>query len=207
QLLEEAYRRYGAAGGMPRPPRFMLLEDHEPSDPEADGGIVPRNGLAFPVICKPVEACGTRGSHAMVVVLDRAGMTAITPPVVVQECRSHGAKLFKVCVIGDEVRVHERPSLPDLPPGLTGSFAFNSQKPYPTVEEVEAASAATRARSARRQGQPPTAGNGTTPGNNGDTSNPASSSEEVPGQVRQANGERSGNGSKPPLPQPKRLRD
>lgn len=32
----------------------------------------------------------------MVVVLDQAGMSALTPPVVVQECRSHGAKLFKV---------------------------------------------------------------------------------------------------------------
>lgn len=47
--------------------------------------------------------------------------------------------LLKVCVIGDEVRVHERPSLPDLPPGLTGSFAFDSQKPYPTLEEVSLA--------------------------------------------------------------------
>ncbi|CAM9320701.1 unnamed protein product [Ectocarpus sp. 8 AP-2014] len=192
---------------MPRPPRFMVLEDHEPSDPGTDGGIAPRNGLAFPVICKPVEACGTRGSHTMVVVLDQAGMSALTPPVVVQECRSHGAKIFKVCVIGDEVRVHERPSLPDLPPGLTGSFAFDSQKPYPTLEEVKAASAATRARSGRLQGQPPTAGNGTTPGHNGDPSSSASSAEEVPGQLRQANAERSGSISKPPLPQPKALRD
>lgn len=32
----------------------------------------------------------------MVVVLDQAGMTALPPPVVVQECRNHGAKLFKV---------------------------------------------------------------------------------------------------------------
>ena len=39
---------------------------------------------------------GTRGSHAMVVVLDEAGMVALKPPVVVQECRNHGAKLFKV---------------------------------------------------------------------------------------------------------------
>ncbi|CBN77609.1 conserved unknown protein [Ectocarpus siliculosus] len=207
KLLEDAYRRHGAAGGMPRPPRFMVLEDHEPSGPGADGGIVPRNGLAFPVICKPVEACGTRGSHTMVVVLDQAGVSALTPPVVVQECRSHGAKLFKVCVIGDEVRVHERPSLPDLPPGLTGSFAFDSQKPYPALEEVKAASAATRARSGRLQGQPPTAGNGTTPGHNGDPSRSASSAEEVPGQLRQANGERSGKSSKPPLPRPKALRD
>ena len=39
---------------------------------------------------------GTRGSHAMVIVLDEAGMVALKPPVVVQECRNHGAKLFKV---------------------------------------------------------------------------------------------------------------
>lgn len=42
----------------------------------------------------------------------------------------------QVCVVGDDIRVCERPSLPDLPPGLTGSFAFDSQKPYPTLAEV-----------------------------------------------------------------------
>ncbi|CAM9580649.1 unnamed protein product [Ectocarpus fasciculatus] len=208
KLLEEAYRRHGAAGGMPRPPRFMVLGDHEPSDPGTDDGMVPRSGLAFPVICKPVQACGTRGSHTMVVVLDQAGMSSLTPPVVVQECRNHGAKLFKVCVLGDEVRVHERPSLPDLPQGLTGSFAFDSQKPYPTLEEASLAeSAAARARSGRLQGQSPTAGNRATTGPNGDPSTPASSSEEVPEQRRQANGERSGKSSKAPLPQLKGVRD
>lgn len=38
--------------------------------------------------------------------------------------------------MGDDVRVHERPSLPDLPPGLKGSFSFDSQRPYPTLAEV-----------------------------------------------------------------------
>ncbi|CAM9823048.1 unnamed protein product [Pylaiella littoralis] len=141
EVLEEAYRRHGAEGGMPRPPRFVVLEKHESANPGTPG-VVPRNDLAFPVICKSVEACGTRGSHAMVVVLDEAGMLALTPPIVVQECRNHGAKIFKVCVVGDEVRVHERPSLPDLPQGLVGSFSFDSQKPYPTLDEVQAASAA-----------------------------------------------------------------
>lgn len=42
----------------------------------------------------------------------------------------------QVCVVGGDVRVHERPSLPDLPAGLVGSFAFDSQKPYPTLAEV-----------------------------------------------------------------------
>lgn len=54
---------------MPRPPRFTVLLRHEKDENAADnaelsadaagtGGIVPRSGLAFPVICKPVEACG-----------------------------------------------------------------------------------------------------------------------------------------------------
>ncbi|CAM9718113.1 unnamed protein product [Scytosiphon promiscuus] len=120
---------------MPRSPRFVVLEKPDSPIPGTPG-IVARSGLAFPVICKPVEACGTRGSHTMVVVLDQAGMAALTPPVVVQEYRNHGARLFKVCVVGDEVRVLARTSLPDLPPGLGGSFAFDSQKPYPTLSEV-----------------------------------------------------------------------
>lgn len=41
-------------------------------------------------------ATGSRGSHTMVVVLDPGGMTAVTAPTVVQECRNHGGKLFKV---------------------------------------------------------------------------------------------------------------
>lgn len=51
----------------------------------------------------------------------------------------------QVCVVGDDVRVHERPSLPDLPSGLMGSFAFDSQKPYPTLEEVRVGFAGGRA--------------------------------------------------------------
>lgn len=57
QLLKEAYRRHGAEGGMPRPPRFVVLEERESANPGTPA-IVPRNELAFPVICKPIEACG-----------------------------------------------------------------------------------------------------------------------------------------------------
>lgn len=42
---------------MPRPPRFVVLEKHESANPGTPG-VVPRNDLAFPVICKSVEACG-----------------------------------------------------------------------------------------------------------------------------------------------------
>lgn len=144
ELLTEAYQKHGAAGGMPRPPRFTVVHNIE-TQPEGASEVIPGSGLAFPVICKPVEACGIRGSHTMVVVLDQSGLSALTVPVVVQECTNHGAKLFKICVVGDDIRVCERPSLPDLPPGLTGSFAFDSQKPYPTLAEVEAGSEAAAA--------------------------------------------------------------
>ena len=43
---------------------------------------------------------------------------------------------LQVCVVGEEVRVHERLSLPDLSPELVGSFTFDSQKAYPTLAEV-----------------------------------------------------------------------
>lgn len=42
---------------MPRPPRFFVLEKLESLD-HGTPGCVARNGLVFPVICKPVEACG-----------------------------------------------------------------------------------------------------------------------------------------------------
>lgn len=51
---------------MPRPPSFTVLTEkgvkgeHESSvnSPGMVSGIVPDSGLSFPVICKPVEACG-----------------------------------------------------------------------------------------------------------------------------------------------------
>lgn len=59
---------HGSEGGMPRPPRFTVLHNNDKNaeDPEdsslgpGTGRIVPgdRSELAFPVICKPVEACG-----------------------------------------------------------------------------------------------------------------------------------------------------
>jgi inositol-1,3,4-trisphosphate 5/6-kinase / inositol-tetrakisphosphate 1-kinase len=54
---------------------------------------------------------------------------------VVQEYCNHDARLFKVCVVGDAVHMHERASLPNLCSGLYGSLAFDSQKPYPTAED------------------------------------------------------------------------
>jgi Inositol 1,3,4-trisphosphate 5/6-kinase ATP-grasp domain len=52
-----------------------------------------------------------------------------------QEYCNHDARLFKVCVVGDAVHMHERASLPNLCSGLHGSLTFDSQKPYPTAAD------------------------------------------------------------------------
>lgn len=57
KVLTEAYRRHGKAGGMPRPPRFVVVQENEALQ-TGTNGIVPTTGIAFPVICKPIEACG-----------------------------------------------------------------------------------------------------------------------------------------------------
>lgn len=70
KLLTEAYRKHGAAGGMPRPPRYLVLAKETwvvESEQGAGGGRVwagsvsgKDDALKFPVICKPVNACGKR---------------------------------------------------------------------------------------------------------------------------------------------------
>ncbi|KAG5183460.1 inositol 1, 3, 4-trisphosphate 5/6-kinase-domain-containing protein [Tribonema minus] len=245
EVLRAAHARNGgAAGGMPRPPRYTVIDAGTRAGDV--GARVAAAGLAYPLICKPIQACGTQGSHTMLVVLDAGSLDAVTVPIVVQEplpgthtrayprfyvsygalqppvsgsvavaasqlnqalhplfwqeyalrptvcsnaarvrppplhlpplvprghhlhaavdgaphttppqrCHTslaaaaapqeycnHDARLFKVCVVGDNVQMSERPSLPNLPPGLTGSVFFDSQKPYPTMEDFTRRSA------------------------------------------------------------------
>ena len=81
---------------------------------------------------------------------DAEALAWLAEPTVVQEYVNHGGRLFKAYVVGiDEVRVFERKSLPDLPQpgqvrrylssegvGRAGVVAFDSQKPYPTLEDL-----------------------------------------------------------------------
>eukprot|EP01084_Bolivina_argentea_P014143 26448_1 len=91
--------------------------------------------LSYPVICKPVHACGSAGSHSMKIVLNEPSLNAICDmlPAIVQEYRNHHGRLFKVTVIGDRIHMHERASFPDLSKGLKGVIPFNSQLPYPDL--------------------------------------------------------------------------
>jgi hypothetical protein len=58
--------------------------------------LMHREGLKFPIICKPVEACGTARSHSMLVVVSPEGLSLVEPPCVVQQYRDHDAFFYKV---------------------------------------------------------------------------------------------------------------
>ena len=110
-------------------------------------------GLRYPVICKPEQACGVATAHAMNIVLDEKGFTDIPRPFVMQQYFNHDASLLKVYVIGSEVMVSRRSSLPNFTvirdSGRTSYEAcgneaegedkhihvvpFDSRKPYPTL--------------------------------------------------------------------------
>jgi inositol-1,3,4-trisphosphate 5/6-kinase/inositol-tetrakisphosphate 1-kinase len=100
--------------------------------------------FGFPIIAKPLTAAGTSESHKMMIVLNRNGLKKLSPrPTLLQEYANHGGMLFKVYALGDDVRVFQRPSLPDLPQGEYGLLdssacthvEFDSQKPYPKLSD------------------------------------------------------------------------
>ncbi|CAM9792696.1 unnamed protein product [Chrysoparadoxa australica] len=131
--LKAVYQTLGKSACVPQPPHYIVVEAG--SSPQSIRDQTRRARLRYPLICKPIEACGSPGSHNMLVVLDECSLSVITAPTVVQEFRNHRARLFKVCVLGDVVRVYERPSLPDLSNDLAGHLEFDSQKPYPTLKD------------------------------------------------------------------------
>ena len=93
------------------------------------------HGLKFPVICKPLKACGSPTSHHMVVVVDVQGLSLITFPCIIQQYHNHSSVFYKAYVIGTEVMVFRRPSLPDLEIGDVSSLAFDSRLEYPSLKE------------------------------------------------------------------------
>lgn len=96
--------------------------------------------VSFPVIVKPLTAAGTKGSHALAVLMDASALDRIADkvPCLCQEYLNHDAFLYKVYVMGDLVSVHKRRSLPNLPKDRVSSYSyvdFDSQRPYPRLSE------------------------------------------------------------------------
>lgn len=107
--------------------------------------------LSYPLIAKPLQAAGTKTSHYMTVLLNESSLEHIdTSSCLLQEYANHNAVLYKVYVLGKNVHVYQRPSLPNLPPlgdddaskervNLNGQqyspsyVDFDSQRPYPRL--------------------------------------------------------------------------
>jgi hypothetical protein len=140
---------------------------------------------SFPLIAKPLMAAGTKQSHSMAVLLNPDALPLFLQHkvdqqqrhqtlqhqqqqaqqqqqynFVLQEYVNHNALLYKVYVLGDTVKVYQRPSLPNLPiskvqrrtigtqvddsekidsslvNATKGVFVeFDSQRPYPRLQD------------------------------------------------------------------------
>ena len=78
--------------------------------------------LRFPLLAKSLRADGTSDSHRVAIIHDKKGLACVARgsmaglqlPCVIQEYVNHGGCLFKVYVVGDQVTMTRRKSLPDL---------------------------------------------------------------------------------------------
>ncbi|ETV94054.1 hypothetical protein H310_12088 [Aphanomyces invadans] len=116
-------------------PRYVVLDSTASKDKvlsQIRSGIFP-----LPVLAKSLEACGTDASHVMKVISRLEDIEAIDvsmAPIMLQEYVNHGGRLFKGYVLGDDILVSERTSLPDLSGSMT-AVEFNTQSPFPTTAD------------------------------------------------------------------------
>lgn len=133
-------------------PRFAVLADG------SDASIAAALGqLRFPVLCKPLEACGSAESHQLAVVLHEDGLrelcapvpsrqsdSSLLPPMLLQEHVNHGGTVLKAYLVGEATHLASKPSLPNLDPTWIGEaekpavVRFDSQKPCPGPAEFGA---------------------------------------------------------------------
>ena len=77
-------------------------------------------GVCFPLVLKPVLACGAPEAHRMARVTAPRGLAAVPLPAVAQAFVAHGGTAHKVYVIGRAVRSSSlqcRLARQGLPPG------------------------------------------------------------------------------------------
>lgn len=136
-MLQRCLGTLKSASGVPvRAPKFVVVNtpvtEYEIQQ-QLEGA-----GLSSPLIVKPLVAAGTKQSHFMTIVLKEWALAKLSPGYIVQEYVNHNAALFKVYVLGENVFVYERPSLPNLPPRTELEtpleyIEFDSQSPYPRI--------------------------------------------------------------------------
>ncbi|KAH9565171.1 hypothetical protein CY35_04G064000 [Sphagnum magellanicum] len=118
-------------GGHVGVPRQLVITGDAASIPSS----VAKAGLKLPLVVKPLVADGTAKSHAMSLAYDKYCLTELDPPLVLQEFVNHGGVLFKVYIVGDQIRVVRRFSLPDV---QEGKDACSGAIPFPRVSNAAA---------------------------------------------------------------------
>lgn len=96
-------------------------------DPASISDRVAEAGLKFPLVAKPLLVDGTAKSHELSLAFNKACLSELETPLVLQEFVNHGGVLFKVYIVGDTVKVVRRFSLPDVhegEPGKSGVIPF-----------------------------------------------------------------------------------
>ncbi|CAM6039759.1 unnamed protein product [Sphagnum compactum] len=91
-------------------------------------------------VAKPLVADGTAKSHAVSLSYDKYCLTELDPPLVLQEFVNHGSVLFKVYIVGDQIRVAQRFSLPDVQEGediCSGVIPFQRVSSVATADEAD----------------------------------------------------------------------
>ena len=119
-------------------PRFALL-DQGP----ATAACAAARGLAYPLVCKPVAACGPSG-HRLAVVMRQQGLqelcegqhrAVLALPMVVQEFVPHAGLVIKGYGVGTLRHTRLKPSIPHFEARADGPalLFFDSQKPLDAV--------------------------------------------------------------------------
>eukprot|EP01132_Coremiostelium_polycephalum_P007832 gene7832-9646_t len=112
-----------------RCPSFIVIENE--SNDYTDQ--LKKQNVSFPVVCKPIQACGSKESHELGIVFKEEDLHLFKPPMLVQEYINHDAVIYKVFVIGDNINIVKRKSLRNMKPDETQVITFNSQKPLPST--------------------------------------------------------------------------
>ncbi len=142
EVLQTCLRDVRSTSGIPvRAPNFVLFEAiSRPPDVPSLKQELQDLGFSTPLMIKPVIAAGTKESHFMTIILKWSALAKLPPRSIIQEYVNHNACLYKVYVLGENVFVYKRPSLPNLPPtdqieSLHDSLEFDSQRPYPRIDD------------------------------------------------------------------------
>ena len=94
----------------------------------------------------------------MTIILKWSALSRLHPGSIIQEYINHNASLYKVYVLGKNVFVYERTSLPNLPSTdemdiAIDSLEFDSQRPYPRLNDFGIPDDKSRGEKAVERGQ------------------------------------------------------